>query len=83
MDSGLDPELPQTRFYKPQFSALWLQVDKECFLFSGKVRMVLDAGLWSQQFVSRVAGLAEPCPTLKVPQEKYLGEELHQALRSR
>lgn len=47
----------------------------------GKARRVLDAGLWSQQFASRVAGLAEPCSTLKVPQ-KYLGEELHQALGS-
>lgn len=42
----------------------------------------MDAGLWSQQCASRVAGLAEPCPALKVPQEKYLGEELGQALRS-
>lgn len=47
-----------------------------------KARRVLDAGLWSQQCASRVAGLAEPCPALKVPQEKYLGEELGQALRS-
>lgn len=46
-----------------------------------KARRVLDAGLWSQQCASRVAGLAEPCPALKVPQ-KYLGEELGQALRS-
>lgn len=61
-------------------SALWFQVEKECFLFLGK-----PGGYWIQasgpNHLSPGSSLAEPCPTLKFPRKGVQGRSSTRLIR--